>query len=189
MSTSTKRFVFNLGMPNYKQGHRDWGSVVLSCKKPNSNEHETMASAGCYITSVAIAFDHLSSDIITPLVVRNRLYPTNDCGLNWAVAAQEFGRTFVHSTGGFSSLRRQMFQALQNGIPVISAVPGHMVAVNGFDGVVRVAYTDDGTELVDWTSITPEMFRVNDPGSSNRFTLKQVMDAYNGDLQHMRTVS
>ncbi|GIQ71547.1 hypothetical protein DUZ99_10595 [Xylanibacillus composti] len=166
---SQQRFHVDLYTPSYKQydDGNNWYNEKTSCGG-------TMASEGCFITSVAMVFrgfDH-SGDPGTLLAKLKA--KKADCPFQWSTAASEYSHTWHGKTSGaFSTLKQQIFNKIVNDlIPVLVHVPNHLVVVKGFSGTLS---TNANGSLA-YNEITPSMFMVNDPGSSTNSTLQDVIN-------------
>jgi hypothetical protein len=157
-----------LTVVDQKQFDPLWASYKTSCLG-------TMQSEGCYITGTSMALNFLGKST-TPLSVLNALKPTKaDCPLYWGGAASTYGVSHSTTAGNFSSLKAAMFDEIYyNHRPVVATVNGHAVLVRAFDGILST----DASNHINKGDITSDMFYINDPGSSSRTKLQQVITAY-----------
>jgi hypothetical protein len=156
----------DLGTTSYKQFDSKWADQPTSCGG-------TIKSEGCFITSVAMIFHSFGDTNVDPSTLQIALEPY-DCPFYWTVAADKYGHTYHGKTyGAIEELKYDMFDLIYNqGIPVMVHVPGHLVVVKEFYGTLTV--DDQGNPFLN--EITPDMFKVNDPGSSYNDDLQDVID-------------
>lgn len=159
------------GVGDDKQHIGTWANSTTSC-------NSSMAKVGCVITSYSnlLKFKGKSVD---PGKVLSTLKPgAVDCPFNWATAGTRYGLDCTLKWGGFNALKKQMFDLATQRQSFIVHTEPHTFVVDGFVGEVAV---DDGNGSV--VGILPEMFLINDPGSSTRVNMKQTLDHYGVDIQ------
>jgi hypothetical protein len=160
---------------DYKQYTSTWGSITTSCGS-------TIHAVGCVITAFAniLKFKGKSDN---PGQVQSKMKNSGnaDCPFDWSKAATLYGLTYTRNNGNFDQIKIQMFNLIaKQRTPFIVYVTNsggtksHAVTVVGFNGTVLI----DDEQGVVGSSIKPEMFLINDPGSSSRTTLKQMLDYY-----------
>ncbi len=142
-----------LSVADYKQKDSRWASVKLGLS------YETIGSAGCTTTCLAMTESHRTGTAITPKVMASRLSYSSTGMLYWP-------SNYVTSTASSGYLSTILTQ-LRSGKPVIVGAKKangsqHWVVVTGYNGV----------------GLNTANFTINDPGSSTRTTLAQFFAAY-----------
>lgn len=151
-----------LSIVSYKQFDSRWKDLKTSCGG-------TMGQEGCAITSCAMIFNTLPDVHLAEMKAKGGA----DCPYQWTTAASLKNKTYSATTGSFDSLKASMFEnIITKGLPMVVAVPGHFIVVKGFVGTLPV--DPDGN--IFYSSITADMFKVNDPGSSSNATLQDVIN-------------
>ncbi|WP_139132095.1 hypothetical protein [Fusibacter sp. 3D3] len=151
-----------LSTVSYKQFDTRWKSLFTSCGG-------TMGQQGCAITSCSMIFNvqpdvHLSE---------MKAHDGADCPYQWSTGASLKNKIYSATTGSFNSLKAAMFEnIITNELPMVVAVPDHFIVVQEFVGTLPM---DPGGGPI-YSSITSDMFTVNDPGSSYNFTLQDVIN-------------
>lgn len=162
----------DLQTPSFKQfndGTNSWYDDVTSCGG-------TIGKEGCFLTSAAMIFKGFG-DSVDPGTITKKLkddYNGADCLFAWSTAASAYSHTWHNKANGtFDTLRDDIFELIvDQGLPVMVHVPGHLVVAKGFVGTL----TQDLDGYPYYTEITPSMFRVNDPGSSYNTSLQDVIN-------------
>ena len=141
-----------LNVPLYKQADYRWGAVKIG-------GYETLASAGCTTSCIAMAETYMTSEEVYPDDVADMLYYTYDGKLTFPSRYDKYYRSDYLSV---------VVEKLHEGIPVL---------ISGYtsDGrthwVVIVGYSGDGEDF------STDLFMINDPGSY-RTTLTDFMKSY-----------
>ncbi|MBQ8814327.1 MAG: C39 family peptidase [Lachnospiraceae bacterium] len=141
-----------LNIPLYKQADYRWGAVKIG-------GYETLASAGCTTTCIAMVETYMTGEEVYPDDVVDMLYYTYDGRLTFPE------RYTHHWARDYMSVA---VKKLHEGIPVL--VSGYNSA-GGTHWVVLVAYKGDGEDF------SSDLFLINDPGSP-RTTLTDFMRDY-----------
>lgn len=160
---------------DYKQGNSSWGSTKTSCGT-------TIAQVGCVITAFANILKYKGkSDNPGQVQAKLKNGGNADCPFDWNKAASLYGLTYTRLDGNYDNLKVAMFNRIVNNrTPFIvyvtnsSGTSSHAVTVTGFNGKVLI----DSVNGVVASSITSEMFVINDPGIKSRTNLKQTLDDY-----------
>lgn len=143
-----------LSVCDFKQYDERWGGISLG------GSYETIASAGCTTTCLAMAYSYLEGYVTTPDAMEERLYYNEDGMLS-------FPKVYVKSSDG--NYLEAALEKLREKIPVLiggkrdDGSP-HWVLIMGYDG--------DGTEL------KTENFLIHDPASEERYTLFDFFEEY-----------
>lgn len=163
---------------DYKQHVGTWANTLTSCGT-------SMAKVGCVITSYAnlLKFKGKTDD---PGKVLTVLKPgAADCPFNWATAGTRYGLTCTLKWGGFDTVAKQMFDlAVKQRQTFIVHTSPHTFVVDGFVGQVAVD-SENGAVV----GLKPEMFLINDPGSTTRVNMKQTLDHYGVDIEKIAIYS
>lgn len=141
-----------LNVPLYKQADYRWGAVKIG-------GYETLASAGCTTTCIAMNETYQTCETVYPDDVVEMLYYTYDGKLT-------FPERYTHYWA--RDYLAVSVQKLHEGIPVL--ISGYNSA-GGTHWVVLVGYCGDGENF------SPDLFLINDPGSY-RTTLTDFMRDY-----------
>jgi len=169
-----KSYSKTLSTVSYKQFDTKWKNLVTSCGK-------TMGQQGCAITSCAMIFN------VQPDVHLEEMKNKGgaDCPYQWSTGASLKNKTYSAKSGSFDALKATMFEnIISKGLPMVVSVPGHFIVVKGFVGTLPIE--PDGGPI--YSSITADMFKVNDPGSSSNTTLQDVINQ-KGSLSRIATFS
>lgn len=142
-----------LSVPSYKQTDSRWASVKIG------TQGKTMAQIGCATTSIAMIESYRSGSEITPEQMARQLNYTASGSVYWPA-----GYTAVTSSENYLS---GIYRQLAQGRPVLfgaknSAGGQHWVVITGFSG----------------NELSASGFLINDPGSSSRTNLQQLLAAY-----------
>ncbi len=142
-----------LSVPMYMQTDPKWGNVKIG-------GYETLASAGCTTTCLAMAYSCINKETILPPDIVEMLYYDYDGNL-------KFPDEYIRYRN--SNYLSDIYSQLQKGVPVLvgcfrySGFP-HWCVVYGYNG--------DGEKLV------KEDFMIYDPYSTERTNLKQFFDEF-----------
>lgn len=136
----------SLNVPLYHQYDSRWASVRIG--------RETLKSAGCVTTCLAMAYQYRTGSVCTPAQMAGKLSYTSDGNVYWPSSTTQY-------TG--SNYLSVIYQQLEAGNPVIVGAKSsgglqHYVVVTGYDGSS--------------SSLSASGFLVNDPGRSGAKTLK-----------------
>lgn len=143
-----------LNVPDYKQYDPRWGGLSLG------GSYETIESAGCTTTCLAMAYTYLEGQETTPDAMMERLW-YNEQGM------LGFPKIYTRYDGG--DYLDVILQKLQAGIPVLV---GGKNENGGQHWVLAVGYQGDGSQL------NTGDFLINDPNSSERPTLAEFFADY-----------
>jgi len=142
----------SLSVPSYKQTDSRWSGVALG------TSGGTIGTIGCLTTALAMSESYRTGTTITPSAEAAKLSYTAGGSLYWPS-----NYTFSTSSGYLSTL----YSLLKSGKPVLFGATGsygqHWVVVTGYTGS---------------SSLTASGFTINDPGSSSRTTLQQLLNSY-----------
>ena len=142
-----------LSIPSYKQYDSRWANVKIG------TQGKTMRQIGCATTALAMMESHRTGTSITPADMTYRVGYTATGSIYWPK-----NYTAVTSSSGYLG---NIYNLLKQGKPVLLGLKNssggqHWVVVCGFAG----------------GSLSPINFLINDPGSSWRGNLQQVMNSY-----------
>lgn len=143
----------SLNVPDFKQTDSRWANVKLA------SSGKTIAQIGCATTAIAMLESYRTGTTVYPDAMAKRLSYTSSGSVYWPSHY-----TVTTSSAGYLD---KLLALLQSGKPVLFGAKNswggqHWVVVTGFAG----------------GSVTPENFRINDPGSNSRVNLQQFLDAY-----------
>jgi uncharacterized protein YgiM (DUF1202 family) len=143
----------SLPVPSYKQTDPRWAGTAIG------TTGRTIAEIGCATTALAMAESYRTGSTITPSAMASRLRYTAGGSVYWP-------SHYTSYTGG--DYLAKVYSLLKSGKTVLvglktAAGSQHWSVVTGFTG---------------GTSLYPAGFTVNDPGSSSRTNLAQVIGAY-----------
>lgn len=138
-----------LAVHNYKQYDERWGGLPLG------ESYETIATAGCTTTCLAMAYSYLENSVTTPDVMETRLYYNSDGML---------GFPKVYTAASEQDYASVIYDKLQQKIPVLV---GAMRDNGSPHWVLVVGYCGDGT------SRNLEDFVIHDPASEERTLLAE----------------
>lgn len=135
----------SLNVPLYHQYDSRWSSVRIG--------RETLKSAGCVTTCLAMTYQYRTGNVCTPAQMAGKLSYTSSGNVYWPSGTTQY-------TG--SNYLSVIYQQLAAGNPVIVGAKSagglqHYVVVTGYDGS---------------SSLSASGFTVNDPGRSGAKTLK-----------------
>jgi uncharacterized protein YraI len=142
----------SLSVPSYKQTDSRWSGVALG------TSGGTIGTIGCLTPALAMSESYRTGTTITPSSEAAKLTYTAGGSLYWPS-----NYTFSTSSGYLSTL----YSLLRSGKPVLLGATGSY----GQHWVVVTGYTGGG-------SLTASGFTINDPGSSSRMTLQQLLNSY-----------
>ena len=142
-----------LSVVNYKQFDSRWASITIG------NYGATMKEIGCLTTSMAMVESYRTGTTQTPLTMKNKLSYTSDGNMYWPNN---------YPTSSPSNYLLTIYNLLKSGKPVIV---GFKNKYGGQHWVVVTGYTGGNT-------LQASNFTINDPGSSTRKTLSEVMETY-----------
>ena len=142
-----------LSIPSYKQYDSRWASVTIG------SYGATMKEIGCLTTSMAMTESYRTGTTKTPVTIRNQSSYTNDGNMYWP-------STYTTSTP--SNHLQTIYNLLSQGKPVIA---GFKNKYGGQHWVVITGYTGSNT-------LSASNFTINDPGSSTRTKLSELISTY-----------
>ena len=153
LSTNYKYDSIKLSVPSYKQYDSRWASLTLG------SSGKTIKQIGCLTTSIAMTESYRRAITVTPAYIRNNSTYTSDGSIYWP-------SNYVTSTN--SNYLSTVYNLLKSGKPVLiglktSSGGQHWVVITGFTGGNTLGLGN---------------FIVNDPGSSTRTRLNEVVSAY-----------
>ncbi len=143
-----------LDVPSYKQTDSRWAAVTVG------TSGKTISRIGCTTTAIAMMESYRTGHTIHPDDMEEELSYTASGSVYWP---EHY--TAVTSSSNYLN---GIYQKLQGGKPVLlglkkSSGGQHWVVVTGYTG---------------GSSLKASLFTVNDPGSSRRSNLQQVLDSY-----------
>ena len=153
LSSGYKYESINLNVPSYKQYDSRWSNLTLG------SSGKTIKQIGCLTTAMAMSESYRRNTTVTPTYIRNNSSYTSDGSLYWP-------SNYTTSTN--STYLSTMYNLLKSGKPVLIGLKTntggqHWVIVTGYVGS---------------NSLTTNNFIVNDPGSSSRTRLSEVISSY-----------
>ena len=133
---------------------------------------------GCTSVAIAMALGVDPETFITTLNANGGY--NSDNLLNWNKVEELYGYDLENESGGFEDTKESIVNYLETGIPVIGQIRRsgggyHYFLITGFDGTV--GKNTDGS--YDLSSVTMDMFTVNDPKDGTSKTLTQAVGASN----------
>lgn len=143
-----------LNVPSYKQFDSRWAKVSIG------NSGSTMKQIGCTTTALAMTESYRSNKTVTPLDMRNKLSYTSGGALYWpSVYTQYYGSDYL----------AKLYTLIKQGKPAIISFKktngsSHFVVVTGYSGNTN--------------TLSATNFLINDPGSSSRTRLSEVIQSY-----------
>lgn len=143
-----------LSVPNFKQTDSRWANTLIG------SSGKTIAQIGCATTAVAMMESYRTGTTIYPHVMSKQLTYTSSGNLYWPSHY-----TTIASSSAYLS---KIYSLLQSGKPVLfgaktSAGKQHWVVITGFTG---------------GNTLSASSFTIHDPGSTQRTTLQQFLNAY-----------
>lgn len=153
-SQSQKYKAVKLAVPSFKQTDSRWKSY------PIGTTGGTIGTIGCTTTALAMTESYHKGYTITPPEMAKRLSYSASGSLYWP--------TYYNVINAPQNYLEELYKALSSGKPVVFG----MKTAKGNQHWVTVYAYEGGS------SLTPEGFLVNDPGSSSRTTLRAVLEAY-----------
>ena len=153
LSSDYKYSSIKLSIPSYKQYDSRWASLTLG------SSGKTIKQIGCLTTSIAMSESYRRGITVTPKYIRNNSNYTSDGSLYWPSNYTTSTNTNYLST---------TYNLLKSGKPVLIGLKTktggqHWVVVTGFTG---------------GNTLSTANFIVNDPGSSTRTRLNEVIASY-----------
>ena len=153
LSSGYKYESVKLTIPSYKQYDSRWASLTLG------TSGKTIKQIGCLTTSIAMSESYRRGTTVTPAYIRNNSSYTSDGSIYWP-------SNYITSTN--SNYLSTVYNLLKTGKPVLiglktSTGGQHWVVITGFTGGNTLGLGN---------------FIVNDPGSSTRTRLSEVVSAY-----------
>ncbi len=142
-----------LSVPMYMQTDPKWGNVKIG-------GYETLASAGCTTTCLAMAYSYINKDTVIPPDVVDMLYYDYDGNL-------KFPDEYIKNSNG--KYLSNIYTQLQKGIPVLlgcfrySGFP-HWCVVYGYNG--------------DGETLAKKDFMIYDPYTTERTNLQEFFDEF-----------
>lgn len=153
-SQSNGYSAISLSVPNFKQTDSRWANVTLG------SSGKTIAKIGCATTGIAMIESYRTGTTIYPDAMSKKLTYSSTGSVYWPN-----NYTAVTNSSGYLA---GIYEQLKLGKPVLfgaqtSAGGQHWVVITGFTG---------------GDTLTASGFTINDPGSSSRTTLQQLLNAY-----------
>lgn len=153
LSSDYKYSSIKLNIPSYKQYDSRWSSLTLG------TSGKTIKQIGCLTTGIAMTESYRRGITVTPKYIRNNSTYTSDGSIYWPSN---------YKTSTNSNYLSTVYNLLKSGKPVLvglktKAGGQHWVVVTGFTG---------------GNTLGAGNFIVNDPGSSTRTKLSEVINAY-----------
>ncbi len=153
INKSTTYKQIQLSIPSYKQYDSRWASVTIG------SYGATMKEIGCLTTSIAMTESYRTGTTKTPLTIRNQSSYTSDGNMYWP-------STYTTSTP--SNYLQTIYNLLNQGKPVVVGFKNkyggqHWVVVTGHNGS---------------NTLQASNFTINDPGSSTRTKLSELISTY-----------
>ena len=144
----------SLNVPLYKQSDSRWAGVKLG------SSGKTMSKIGCATTGIAMMESYKTGTAIYPNAMAKKLSYTSSGNVYWP---DDY--TAVTSSSGYLS---GIYNKLKEGKPVLFGAKNsygsqHWVVVTGYTG---------------GSTLTPAGFKINDPASSSRTTLQDLLDTH-----------
>lgn len=144
----------SLSVPSYKQYDSRWKNIKIG------TQGDTIGTSGCTTTALAMTESFRRNKTVDVLAMRSELTYSSSGQLYWP-------KNYVTTLSNQSSFFNDIYSVLKQNKPVIAAVKNkngsqHWVVVTGFNG----------------KSLTASSFTINDPGSSKRKTLADLMADY-----------
>lgn len=152
LSTAYKRI--SLNVPSFKQTDSRWASVKIG------SSGKTIAQIGCATTAIAMIESYRSGSVIYPDAMSKKLTYSSTGNVYWPS-----DYTTVTSSSGYLA---KIYNQLQSGKPVLfgaktNSGSQHWVVITSFTGGNTLNAAD---------------FTINDPGSSKRTNLGQLLSEY-----------
>lgn len=143
----------SLQVPSYKQTDSRWSWVTVGASG------KTLGAIGCSTVALAMSESYRTGSTVDPAAMENRLSYTAGGAVYWPDRYSAY-------TG--SDYLNKAYNLLKSGKPCLIGLKTaggsqHWVVVTGYTG---------------GENLTASGFAVNDPGSSSRTTLQQVINAY-----------
>ena len=153
LTSDYKYSSIKLSIPSYKQYDGRWASLTLG------TSGKTIKQIGCLTTSIAMTESYRRGTTVTPANIRNSSSYTSDGSLYWPSN---------YTTSTSSGYLTTTYNLLKSGKPVLVGLKTktggqHWVVVTGFTGGNTLSLAN---------------FIVNDPGSSTRTRLSEVVASY-----------
>lgn len=144
----------SIKVPSYKQTDSRWANVKIA------NSGKTIAQIGCATTAIAMIESYRSGKTIYPDAMSKKLSYSSSGNLYWPSDYK-----VVTSNSGIYS---KIYNQLKLSKPVLfgaktSSGRQHWVVITGFTG---------------GDTLSPSKFTINDPGSSGRTNLQQLLNSY-----------
>lgn len=144
----------SLKVPDYKQTDGRWANVTIG------SSGQSIAKIGCATTAIAMMESYRQGKTIYPDAMSRQLRYTASGAVYWP-------SHFITVAPG-SNYLQDIYAKLKAGKPVLI---GATTVYGGQHWVVITGYTGGDT-------LTAAGFTINDPGSNNRLTLQQFLNAY-----------
>lgn len=154
LSGSSSYSAIALNVPSYKQTDSRWASTTIA------STGKTFSQIGCATTAIAMMESYRTGTTIYPNAMAQQLSYTSSGSVYWPSYY-----TAVTSSSGYLEA---IYSKLKQGKPVLF---GAQTAAGSQHWVVITGYTGG-------TSLTASGFTINDPGSSSRTNLQQLLNVY-----------
>lgn len=153
-SSSSGHSKITLQVPSYKQTDSRWANVKIG------SSGKTIAQIGCATTAIAMMESYRTGTTIYPDAMSKKLSYNSSGSVYWPS-----NYTAVTSSNGYL---RNIYEKLKEGKPVLfgakkSSGTQHWVVITGYNGN---------------STLTTSGFIINDPGSSRRTNLQQLLNEY-----------
>ncbi len=153
-TASTNYSKISLNVPNFKQTDSRWANVKIG------TSGKTIAQIGCATTGIAMMESYRTGTTIYPDDMSKKLSYTSSGSVYWP----SHFKAVTNSSGYLSGI----YQKLKEGKPVLfgakkASGTQHWVVITGYEG---------------GNTLTASAFTINDPGTSKRTTLQQLLNEY-----------
>ncbi len=159
-TTSTSYAKISLSLPSFKQNDSRWANVKIG------TSGKTIAQIGCVTTGIAMMESYRTGTIIYPDAMSKKLSYSSSGNVYWP----SHFKAVTNSNNYLSGI----YQKLKEGKPVLfgakkSSGTQHWVVITGFLG---------------GNALTASAFTINDPGTSRRTNLQQLLNEYPTFYKH-----
>ncbi len=153
-SSNSTHSAIALNVPSYRQTDSRWANVKIG------SSGKTISQIGCATTGIAMMESYRTGTTIYPDAMSKKLKYTSSGSVYWPS-----NYTTVTSSSGYLS---KIYAQLKAGKPVLFGAKNSYGAQHW---VVITGYTGGNT-------LEASSFTINDPGTKNRTTLQQFLNAY-----------
>ena len=150
----TNSEVISLKVPSFKQYDSRWANVKLG------SSGKTIRDIGCATTAISMMESYRTGTTIYPNAMSKKLKYTSSGSVYWPSNY----KTVTDST----AYLKKIYDLLKSGKPVLFGAKNsyggqHWVVITGYNGTSK---------------LSASYFTINDPGSSTRKTLQQLLNSY-----------